>query len=70
VKGLTLFKLAIAAQVALPMETNTLVQYKTIFNFQIKIELGNRRLNKKWYPFGITISLTEKPKNCPKPTNK
>jgi hypothetical protein len=44
----------------LPTKTNTLVQYKTTFNFQVRIELGNGRLNKKWYPFGITISLTQK----------
>jgi hypothetical protein len=40
---------------------NKLVQYKTTLNFLVKIEvLGNGRLNKKWYPFGITISLTQK----------
>jgi hypothetical protein len=43
----------------MPTKTNTSVQHKTIFNFQIKIELGNRRLNKKWYPFGITILFTK-----------
>jgi hypothetical protein len=40
---------------------NKLVQYKTTLNFLVKIEvLGNGRLNKKWYPFGISISLTQK----------
>jgi hypothetical protein len=44
------------------LQKKTLLQYKTTFNFQIKIKLGNRRSNKKWYPFGIIILFTKNPK--------
>jgi hypothetical protein len=44
----------------------TLIQYKTTLNFHIRIELENRNLNKKLYPFGITISLSQKTKKYPK----
>jgi hypothetical protein len=54
----------------LPRKTNTLVEYKITLNFKVKIEFENEKLNKKWYPFGITISLTQKPRNCPKSANK
>jgi hypothetical protein len=69
-EGIEPFKLPITTQVAYLPKKKTLFQYKTTFNFQVKVKLGNIKLNKKWHPFGITISFTQKPRNCLESTSQ
>ncbi len=56
-EGIESFQLPAVAQVSCvpkKKKTNKLVQYKTTLKSQFTIEEHQTRLNKKWYPFGIS----------------